>query len=95
MPAHPKNKGLKTSKRKDEREEIKIATENFSALCGKNLFLIQRFSLNKAVLFDTSKNDEQKIIDKILENIPGDNDTIYLIHEPGTNAFSLRREDGT
>ena len=47
------------------------------------------------MLFDTSKNDEQKIIDKILENIPGDNDTIYLIHEPGTNAFSLRREDGT
>ena len=47
------------------------------------------------MLFDTSKIDEEKIIDRILENIPGDNDGIYLIHEPGTNAFSLRREDGT
>ena len=47
------------------------------------------------MLFDTSKIDEEKIIDRILENIPGDNDDIYLIHEPGTNAFLLRREDET
>ena len=90
-----KTKALKHQRDRMNEKKLKIATENFSALCGENLFLIQRFSLNKAVLFDTSKNDEQKIIDKILENIPGDNDTIYLIHEPGTNAFSLRREDGT
>ena len=32
---------------------------------------------------------------RILEHIPADNDDIYLIHKPGTNAFSLRREDGT
>ena len=47
------------------------------------------------MLFGTSKMDEEKIIDRILENNPGDNDDIYLIREPGTNAFSLRREDGT
>ena len=51
--------------------------------------------LNKTVLFDTSKIYEEKIIERILENIPGDNDDIYLIHEPGTDTFSLRREDGT
>ena len=47
------------------------------------------------MLFDTSKTDEEKIIDRLLENIPDDNDNSYLIHEPGTNAFPLRREDGT
>ena len=47
------------------------------------------------MLFDPSKVDEEKIIDRILENIPGDVNDIYLIHEPGTNAFSLRHEDGT
>ena len=51
--------------------------------------------LNKTVLFDPSKIYEEKIIERILEDIPGDNDNIYLIHEPGTNTFSLRREDGT
>ena len=51
--------------------------------------------LNKTVLFDTSKIYEEKIIERILENVPGDNDDIYLIHEPGTDTFSLRREDGT
>ena len=67
----------------------------FLLLCRENLFLIQRFFLNKTVLFDTSKIDEEKIIDRLLENIPDDNDNSYLIHEPGTNAFPLRREDGT
>ena len=73
-------------------KEVKIATENVSALMrGKFIFDPEVF-LNKTVLFGTSKIDE-KI--KILENIPGDNDDIYLIHEPGTSVFSLRREDGT
>ena len=47
------------------------------------------------MLFDTSKIDKQKIMNRILENIRGDNDDIYLIHESGTNAFLLRREYGT
>ena len=50
--------------------------------------------LNKAVLFDTSKVSEEKVVDKILESFPADNNDIYLIQEPDTNSFSLRREDG-
>ena len=67
----------------------------FLLSCKEDLFLIQKFFLNKTVLFDTSKVGEEKIIDRILENIPGDVDDIYFIQEPGTNAFSLRREDET
>ena len=33
-------------------------------------------------------------MDKIIENVPTDNDEFYVVHEPGTNSFSLRREDG-
>ena len=101
VPEHPrdrlrrKTKTLKHSRDRMRGKELKIARENVSALMrGKFVFDPEVF-LNKTVLFDTSKMDEEKKIDRILENIPGDNDDIYLIREPGTNAFSLRREGGT
>ena len=101
VPAHPrdrlrrKTKTLKHPSDRMREEKLKIARENVSALMrGKFVFDPEVF-LNKTVLFDPSKIDEEKIIDRILENIPDDNGNSYLIHEPGTNAFLLRREDGT
>ena len=32
---------------------------------------------------------------RILKNIPGDSDDIYLVHETGAIEFSIRHEDGT
>ena len=62
------------------------------------MFLLFAFNaecfLNETVFFDTSKVNEEQIIDRILENVPGESDDVYLIHMPGTNAFSLRCEDG-
>ena len=60
---------------------------------GKFVFNPERF-LNKTVFFGILKVNKEQIIDRILENVPGDSGDIYLIYEPGTNAFSLRREDG-
>ena len=78
-----------------KEKELKAARQNVSALKqGRFVFNLEVF-LNKTVLFDTSKVGEKKIIDRILENIPGDVDDIYFIQEPGTNAFSSRREDET
>ena len=59
----------------------------------KFVFDLEHF-LNKTVLFETSKVNLEKIIDTVLKNIPGDNNNILLVHEQGTNAFSLRCEDG-
>ena len=70
-------------------KELTIARENVSALMWIKFVFDPEVFLKKTVLFDTSKTDEEKII----ERIPDDNDDIYLIHEPGTNAFSLRLED--
>ena len=33
-------------------------------------------------------------MDKILEAFLTDNDEPYVLHEPGTNAFTLKQEDG-
>ena len=50
--------------------------------------------MNKTILFDTSRINEEKIVDKILEALPANNDELYVLHEPGTNELTLKREDG-
>ena len=66
----------------------------FALMDGQFDFSPEQF-LNKTVLFDISKVNEGKIINRIIENLPKDNDELYIVHEPGSNAFSLRHEDGT
>ena len=46
------------------------------------------------MLFDTCRTNEEQVMDKTLEALAGDNDKLYVLHEPGTNAFTLKREDG-
>ena len=100
VPLHPRDrlkKKTKTLKHPRDRlkdKELQVARDNVSALVeGKFSFSPEKF-LNKTVLFNVSKVIQKKIIDKIIENLPADNDELYVVHEPGTNAFSLRREDG-
>ena len=59
-------------------KELKEASENVPALMSGKFVFDPEIFLNKTVLFDTSKTDEENIIGRILENIPGDNDDIYL-----------------
>ena len=60
---------------------------------GKFNFLPQKL-LNKAILCDVSEINEERIIDKIIENLPVDNDEFYIAHKLGSNSISLKREDG-
>ena len=77
-----------------KNKELQIARENVFALMeGKFSFLPDKI-LNKTILFNVSRVDEEKIMDKIIKNLPSTNDEFYIIHEPGTNSFSLRHEDG-
>ena len=50
--------------------------------------------LNKTLLFDTLLIDEEKIFDKIIESLAAENDDIYTEHEPGTDMFVVKRENG-
>ena len=75
-------------------KELKVAGENVSALMRRKFVFNSEVFLNKTVLFDTFKVSKKKIVGKILERNPADNNDIYLIQEPGTNSFPLRREGG-
>ena len=45
-----------------------------------NLALIQKKVLNKTLLFDTKKIDEEIIMDRIIQALPADNDEFYIEH---------------
>ena len=49
--------------------------------------------LNKVLLFDISRNDDEIIMDKIINALPKDNDDYYIQHPIDSNYFILRRVD--
>ena len=60
---------------------------------GKVDFSIKNI-LNKTLLFDTSKINEEVIIDKITGSLSDPlNDEYYIDHLDSTNSFTLKRED--
>ena len=53
--------------------------------------------LNKRLIFDTAIIDEETIMDKIIQGLNDaflENDKYWIEHEPGSNHFMLRLEDG-
>ena len=75
-------------------KKFQIARDNVTALMEGKFHFSPAKILNKTMLFDVSKINEERIIDKIIENISADNGELYIAHEAGSNSFSLKREDG-
>ena len=53
--------------------------------------------LNKKLIFDISMVDEETTIDRMIEGLDDpylENDKYWIKHEPGSNYFTLRLEDG-
>ena len=101
VPVHPRDRlkrktknGLKHRRDRLKEKELQIARDNVTALMeGKFNFSPEKI-LNKTILFDVSIINEERIIDKTIENLPADNDELYIAHESGSNSFSLKREGG-
>ena len=68
-----------------KNKKLQIAKENVFALMERKFSFLPEKILNKV--------DEEKIMDKIIKYLPSTNDEFYIIHESGTNSFSLRHED--
>ena len=76
-----------------KNREQQIARENVSALMNGK-FSFDPKILNRTLLFDTKKIDEEIIMDRIIQALPADNDEFYTEHPIGSNSFTLKREDG-
>ena len=77
-----------------KNKELQIARDNLSALMERKFSFDTQKILNKTILFNKLRVDEELIMDRIIENLPTDNNKLYIMHEPGTKSFSLKREDG-
>ena len=73
-----------------KNKEGKIARDNVSKLMGSEFDFNLRKVLNKTLLFDTKKIDEEIIIDRIIEALPPTHDEFYIEHPVGSYAFILK-----
>ena len=48
--------------------------------------------LDKNLLFDLKKTSEEKILDRLIENLPEGNDQYCIEHREGTNSFRVRQD---
>ena len=71
-----------------KKQALQIAAENTETLLKRKFIFHFRKILSKTIFFDTSRTNEEKIMDKIIEALSADNDELYVLHEPGTNAFT-------
>ena len=77
-----------------KEKELQIARNIVSALMEGKFVFSRKKILKKTLLFDTSRVNEELIMDKIIENLPGGNNELYIVHKPSRNSFSIRRKDG-
>ena len=60
-----------------------------------NLILIQKTQLNKTLIFDIKKIDDEIVVDMIIDALNDKtNDEFFIEHPVGSNYFTLKQEDG-
>ena len=77
--------------------QIKKSVDNTSLMMAGEFNFSPKTMLNKRLIFDTTIVDKETIMDKIIEGLNDtylDNDKYWIEHEPGSNYFTLRLEDG-
>ena len=100
--ASVKPKQLTKTKKKIEKmkltnDQIKASINNSSLLMDAEFNLSPKKILDKRLIFDISMVDEEIIMDKIIEDLNDPylkSDKYWTEHEPRSNYFTLRLEDG-
>ena len=74
-----------------ERKKKKI-TEGSSASLLHNLEFNPPDCINKPLVFNLKKAREDQIIERIIENLPKDNDEYYIEHRKDSNMFMIKQD---
>ena len=87
-------KKLQHPRDKMKNWEQQMAREHAPALMNGKFSFDPKKILNKTLLFDTTKIDEEIITDMIIRALSADNDNFHIEHPVGSNLFTLKRQDG-
>ena len=96
-PKHTSKTKKRIEKMRLTNDQIEAAINNSSMLMDGEFNFSPQKILNKKLIFDISMVEEETIKDKIMEglnNLYLENDKYWIEHEPGSNHFTLRLEDG-
>ena len=96
-PKHTSKTKKRIEKMRLTNDQIEAAINNSSMLMDGEFNFSPQKILNKKLIFDISMVDKETIIDKIIEGLDDpylENDKYWIEHEPGSNYFTLRLEDG-
>ena len=77
-----------------KNREQQIARENVSTLMNGKFSFDPKKTLNKTLLFHTTKINKEIIMDMIIHALPAGNNDFYIEHPISSNSFPLKREDG-
>ena len=101
VPSHPRDRlqridnKLKYPKNRTKNIEDQIARDNVSKLMRGEFDFNPEKILNKTLIFDTKKIDEEIIMDIIIDALNDKTyDEFYIEHPVGSNYFTLKRKDG-
>ena len=78
-----------------KNKEGQIGRDNVTKLMRGEFDFNLKKILNKTLIFNTTKINEEIIMDKIIEALNyKTNDEFYIEHKVGSNYFTLKQEDG-
>ena len=78
-----------------KNKEGQIGRDNVTKLMRGEFDFNLKKILNKTLIFNTTKINEEIIMDKIIEALNyKTNDEFYIEHTAGSNYFTLKQEDG-
>ena len=79
---------------KNINARIKVAVDNTNRLMLGEFDFDPQKILNETLIFDTSKIEEEIIVERIIDALSDKNNEFYIENSPGKNYFTLRRENG-
>ena len=92
LPKNPKKQKCRCICAKEEKlKEQKVAVKNSEALVPDFEFDLEEI-LDKSLLFDLKKTSQEKILERLIANLPEGNDQYYVKHREGTNSFQVRHD---
>ena len=71
---------------------MKKIAEGHSATLRNNFIFNPKNYVNKSLVFNLKKTSEKKILDKIIQNLPWDNDKYWIERREGLNMFMIKQD---